>query len=518
MPRSCSLRSASRTGVRLTPSECAISSSGIRSPGANRPSQIASRRLANTNSLREVLRNASDVAAASLRVFNATILLVGCDAIGVGSRCIRFALFTAVYRCIQLLPTATCHRGAQRPIGVLTAEISMARAGSEAASKQRMQYRGLRGWLEQVDKMGELRKVDGAHWDVEMGAITHMLTERSRGTAPAILFDNVPGYPQGYRTVCGLLFSFVGIAVTLGLPLEYERKVDVVQNCLACMQDLKPLPPRFVNDGPIFENVVEGDEVDVLKFPVPRHHELDKARFIGTADCVMTKDPDTGWFNLGAYRSQIYDGRTVGCQITEGKHGRIHRDKYFERGQPMKVVILCGQDPLLFMLSSSPLPEIGEMDIAGGLRGEPIDVVCGPYTGFPIPADCEIAIEGETVPGQVKPEGPFGEWMGYYSDDTQERPYVNVKTILYRNDPILTCAPQHKPVDETGLLKGIAGAAQIWRALDACGVPEVLGVWNHEAGPATRFTAIQIRQRYPGHARQALHIAASCQGGAYAGK
>jgi 4-hydroxy-3-polyprenylbenzoate decarboxylase len=108
--------------------------------------------------------------------------------------------------------------------------------------------------------------------------------------------------------------------------------------------------------------------------------------------------------------------------------------------------------------------------------------------------------------------------MGYYSDDTQERPYVNVKTILHRNDPILTCAPQHKPVDETGLLKGIAGAAQIWRALDACGIPDVLGVWNHEAGPATRFTTIQLRQRYPGHARQALHVACSCQGGAYAGK
>ena len=138
-------------------------------------------------------------------------------------------------------------------------------------------------------------------------------------------------------------------------------------------------------------------------------------------------------------------------------------------------------------------------------------MVRGPYTGFPIPADCEIAIEGETVPGQVRKEGPFGEWMGYYSDDTVPRPYVNVKTILYRNDPILCCAPQHKPVDETGLLKGIAGAAQIWRALDACGVPEVLGVWNHEAGPATRFTVIQIRQRYPGHARQALHIAASAR-------
>ena len=209
---------------------------------------------------------------------------------------------------------------------------------------------------------------------------------------------------------------------------------------------------------------------------------------------MVTKDPDDGWYNLGAYRSQVYDGKTVGCQITEGKHGRIHRDKYFARGEPMKVLILCGQDPLLFMLSSSPLPEVSEYDIAGGLRGEPIDVVRGPFTGFPIPADCEIAIEGETVPGKTRPEGPFGEWMGYYSDDTQDRPYVKVKTVLHRNDPILTCAPQHKPVDETGLLKGIAGAAQIWRALDACGIPEVLGVWNHEAGrrrasPRSRFAS-----------------------------
>ena len=83
----------------------------------------------------------------------------------------------------------------------------------------------------------------------------------------------------------------------------------------------------------------------MLRFPVPRHHEHDKARFIGTADCVVTKDPDSGWYNLGAYRSQVYDGRTVGCQITEGKHGRIHRDKYFARGEPMKVGIIrhpCG--------------------------------------------------------------------------------------------------------------------------------------------------------------------------------
>jgi 4-hydroxy-3-polyprenylbenzoate decarboxylase len=380
-------------------------------------------------------------------------------------------------------------------------------------------YRGLRGWLDRVEQMGELKRVSGAHWDAEMGAITHMLTEKSAGTAPAILFDDVPGYAKGYRTLYGQLSSLRRIALTLGLPLERKRKADIVKTYHERMRHLETLAPRFVNDGPVLENVIEGSAVDVLKFPVPRHHEQDSARFIGTADCVITKDPNSGWFNLGAYRCQVYDGGTIGCQITEGKHGRIHRDTYFARGESMKVVVLCGQDPLLFMLSSSPLPDgMSELEMAGGIRGEPVEVVRGPYTGFPIPADCEIAIEAEAVPGHVKPEGPFGEWMGYYSDDAVERPYLDVKTILHRNDPILCCAPQHKPVDETGLLKGIAGAAEIWRALEACGLPDILGVWNHEAGPATRFTAIQIRQRYPGHARNVLHVASNCQGGAYAGK
>jgi len=395
----------------------------------------------------------------------------------------------------------------------------MARAEKLGSSQQEVSYRGLRDWIEKVDKMSELLRVNGAHWDKEMGAMTHMLTERSKGRAPAILFDEVPGYPKGFRTLYGQFSSIKRVALTLGLPLEYERKVDIVKAYHERMEKMTLIKPRTVKTGPILDHVLEGDDVDVLKFPVPLHHELDKARYVGTADCVITKDPDTGWYNIGAYRCQVYDGKTVGCQITEGKHGRIHRDKYFERGQSMKVVVVVGQDPLLYMLSASPLPEgVSEYDFAGGIRGEPIEVIKGPYTGFPIPADAEIAIEAEAVPGQVRPEGPFGEWMGYYSDDVVPRPYLNVKTILYRNDPILTCAPQHKPVDETGLLKGIAGAAEIWKALEACGVPEVLGVWNHEGAPATRFTVVQIRQRYPGHARQVLHVASSCAGGAYNGK
>src|SRR6201997_538237 len=132
--------------------------------------------------------------------------------------------------------------------------------------KPKLHYRdGLRGWLTEVQRIGELLHVNGAHWDVEMGSITQMLTEKSNNTAPAILFDEVPGYPKGFRTLYGHFSSIRRVALTLGLPLRYERKVDIVQRYHARMQDLKPLPPRFVNDGPIFENVIEGDAIAVLK-------------------------------------------------------------------------------------------------------------------------------------------------------------------------------------------------------------------------------------------------------------
>src|ERR1700704_4357527 len=118
------------------------------------------------------------------------------------------------------------------------------RVGSEAP------YRGLRQWLERVEAMGELLRVNGAHWDTEMGAITHMLTEKSSGTAPAILFDEIPGYRKGFRTLYGHFSSTGRPPLTLGLPLKSERKVDIVKAYSQRPRDLKPIPPRYVKDGP----------------------------------------------------------------------------------------------------------------------------------------------------------------------------------------------------------------------------------------------------------------------------
>src|SRR5947207_3975024 len=169
----------------------------------------------------------------------------------------------------------------------------MARPEKIGTRQSAVTYRGLRDWLERVDKMGELLKVKGAHWDREMGAITQMLTEGGKGKAPAILFDEVPGYPKGYRTLYGQFSAIKRVALTLGLPLEYERKSDIVKAYHERMQNMTMLKPKLVKHGPILDHVLEGDKVNVLKFPVPIHHERDTARYIGTADMCITKDPDS---------------------------------------------------------------------------------------------------------------------------------------------------------------------------------------------------------------------------------
>jgi len=110
-------------------------------------------------------------------------------------------------------------------------------------------YQGLRGWLEEVDRLGELLTVNGAHWDREMGALTQMLTESSRDQGPAILFDDVPGYPSGYRTFYGHFSTVQRIALTLGLPLQYERRSDLVKAYYERMQTMTMLKPRVVRDG-----------------------------------------------------------------------------------------------------------------------------------------------------------------------------------------------------------------------------------------------------------------------------
>ncbi len=161
----------------------------------------------------------------------------------------------------------------------------------------------LRDWLEEVDKMGELKKIDGADWDLEVGCITGLNAKRK--DSYALLFDSIKGYPSGFRVITGSLGTPSRVALAFNLSTTYssaELMEALRQKLVIAESNLTKFPTEVVKTGPVLENVHSGDDIDLFKFPAPKWHEQDGGRYIGTGCAVVTRDPDTGKINLGTYR------------------------------------------------------------------------------------------------------------------------------------------------------------------------------------------------------------------------
>ncbi len=170
------------------------------------------------------------------------------------------------------------------------------------------------------------------------------------------------------------------------------------------------------------------------------------------------------------------------------------------------MLVSCGHDPMLFLAGGNELRfGLSEYDYAGGHRGEPFDVIESELHGLPMPAHAEIVLEGEMHPGETAPEGPFGEFTGYYAGGKSEQPVIRVQRIYHRNDPILTMATPMRPPSDFSYSKCVMKAGMIWDEVERAGLSGVKGVWCHEAGGARMFNVIAIKQAYAGHARQAAH-------------
>jgi len=185
-------------------------------------------------------------------------------------------------------------------------------------------------------------------------------------------------------------------------------------------------------------------------------------------------------------------------------------------------VVMCfGQDMLLFAMSTMQLPwGMSEFEAAGYIKGKPIEVIRGPITGLPIPATAEIVIEGFSPPPSVdsRPEGPFGEWTGYYASGARNEPVVHLKAIYHRNEPILHGQPPVKPPANTWYPIPLHTAVTLWNRLEVAGMPGIRGVYVH--GPGNRIIAVvSIKQGYLGHAKQVGTLASTMlSGGACAGR
>jgi UbiD family decarboxylase len=366
-------------------------------------------------------------------------------------------------------------------------------------------YKDLREFIDHVDQLGVLRRINGADPRFEIGGITEVAA--GSPDCPALLFDNIEGFPRGFRVFSNATTDVKRAALALGLDPTL-RPLDALKAWMEKRKTLRPLAPVTVGSAAFLENSLTGADVDVARFPAPIWHRHDGGPFIGSGSVVIMRDPDTGWINASIYRVQVHGPNKVTVQFDHsGRHGAIIAKKYWDRGQNCPVAVVHGEDPALFIAGFEYLPHgSSEYEFAGAIKGAPIEVCAGPKTGLPLPAHAEIVFEGRLVPMSeaTLPEGPFGEFTGYYAAEARPGPVMEVTAIHHRNDPILLGSPPMKPPRfHFGLP---FRAATIWSELESSGVTDVVGAWQHVS---QLMTVVAVHQRYDGHAKRAALVAAA---------
>ncbi len=156
-----------------------------------------------------------------------------------------------------------------------------------------MIFQDLRQFIENVKETNDIKEVSGADWGLEIGAITDISSEIAE--PPLLLFDNIKDYPPGFRVVSNVFPSMKKIAISLSLPIDLTS-VEIATKWKERLEKINLIPPKTVSNGPILENQIQ--DIDLFRFPVPRWHEHDAGRYIGTGSSVICKDPDSDWVNM----------------------------------------------------------------------------------------------------------------------------------------------------------------------------------------------------------------------------
>jgi 4-hydroxy-3-polyprenylbenzoate decarboxylase len=368
----------------------------------------------------------------------------------------------------------------------------------------------VRDYIDKCDQEGELHRIKAeVDWDLELSHIAKLNEERK---GPALLFENVKGYSSPVLT--STCTTTERLAIIMGMPKETSL-VEIMREWVKKSEE--KIPPKLLKTGPCKENIMKGKDVDLFKFPAPKFFPKDGGRFFGTAHFVVTKDPESGWVNLGTYRLQLLEKDILGTQFIKGKHSDIMLKKYQAMKKPMPVSVVVGCDPLLFIMGAARISAFDcEYDIAGSIRGEPIEVVQCETNDLPVPATAEIVVEGEVDAEAFKDEGPFGEYTGYYSGvGSNPRNFIKVNCITHRTNPVFMATTVGRAVTDTHMTMALSYGATLWQQLVAMKIPGIKAVYCPPEGSGRFLAIISMKQMYPGHANQVLTAAISTEMGAY---
>jgi UbiD family decarboxylase len=336
----------------------------------------------------------------------------------------------------------------------------------------------LREYIDELAAIDDVQPIDvQVDWKYEIGAIVR------RGydlRAPAPLFKRIKDSP-GFRVLGapGGLSSrpemrLARLALSLGLPPQTSGQE--ILEALVSAHQRDPIPHRMLNksDAPCKENIMTGDEINVLAFPAPWPSPSDGGRFIQTYGLNIARTPDGSWTNYSINRMMIVDRNRLACLIPGPQHLGIIRSKWKQLGKPMPIVLALGVEPGLAMMGALPLPEnVDESLFLAGYFGEPLHMVQAETVDLPVPATAEIVIEGHVgvAPDDVALEGPMNEYPGYIAHEASPKPIFHISAITYRNNAILPVAVAGPPPEEDHTVTGTMHSAEILYELQRAQLP-----------------------------------------------
>lgn len=359
--------------------------------------------------------------------------------------------------------------------------------------------KSLRTFLDDLSKseLADVKIVD-KEVDCEYELTSVIAKLEKQGRADAVLFKHVKG--SKLPVLINLGASYERLSRALGTTTE--SMVEAYSDA-----ERKRVPVKEVPTGPVKEIILTGDAVDLGILPITVHNELDGGRYI-SAGITVVKDPATGAYNGGMYRLQMQGKDQLGFFVNPANHAYLITQEYKELGRNMEVAVVVGHHPCFLMAGISKLEGFGgEYEVAGGLLGEPLEVVKGETVDLMVPAEAEIVIEGVIDPTKTRDEGPFGEWPRYYTG-SGERPFIKVTAITMRKDAIYqNVMAAH---NEHNMLGALPRMGSLLRRVKEV-LPSVKAVNLPLSGGGRVFCYISLNKRSDGEPKQAAFAALSTE-------
>jgi 4-hydroxy-3-polyprenylbenzoate decarboxylase len=373
--------------------------------------------------------------------------------------------------------------------------------------------RDLRGFIKQLEQRGQLQRIQAlVDPDLEVAEIANRMLQRG---GPALLFENIKGcdYP--------LAVNLMGTVerICWSMNMQQPEELEMLGHKLSLLQ--QPKPPKKLSQAVEFGKVLfdllrakpgrdlfpacqqvvrRGEQLDLNQIPLIRPYSGDAGKII-TLGLVITKDEETGTPNVGVYRLQLQSRNTMTVHWLSVRGGARHLRKAAERGKKLEVAIALGVDPLIIMAAATPIPvDLSEWLFAGLYGGSGVNLAKCKTVDLEVPADSEFVLEGTITPGEMLPDGPFGDHMGYYGG-VEDSPVIRFHCMTHRQDPIYLTTFSGRPPKEEAMMA--IALNRIYTPILRQQVAEIVDFFLPMEALSYKAAIISIDKAYPGQARRA---------------